>query len=79
MTSPLSSRLALFEMTTVSGETVVTPLAYPQMAWVGSSAPAMPKRLARAVQEQLVDRGRSKDAARLADAAECERGGDSNR
>lgn len=65
--------LAFFELTTVSGETVVTPLAFPEVAWLGSSAPAMARKLARAVQAEWLDQGRYLDAIQLADPPEFER------
>ncbi|MEK8030520.1 AAA family ATPase [Ideonella sp. DXS29W] len=49
--------VALFELTTPSGEVVVTPLAFPDMAWVGHSAVSMAARMAKAVQAHLIDRG----------------------
>lgn len=45
---------------------VVTPLAFPQMAWLNSSAAAMARHMARAVQLHLVDKGQYLDAVRLA-------------
>ncbi len=59
--------LAFFELTTVSGERVVTPLAFPDMAWVGSSAKAMARKMAHAVQTHLIDQGRYLDAVQIAD------------
>jgi hypothetical protein len=65
--------VAFFELTTVSGEAVVTPLAFPEMAWLNSSAQAMARRMARAVQSHLVDQGRYLDAVRIAGPASYER------
>ncbi|MCW7538707.1 AAA family ATPase [Aquabacterium sp. A7-Y] len=65
--------LAFFELTTVSGETVVTPLAFPEMAWLGSSAQAMARRMARAVQSEWLDEGRYLEAVQLADPPVFER------
>ena len=73
MQAPASHPLAFFELTTVSGETVVTPLAYPHMAWLGSSAQAMARHMSRAVQTHLVDQGRYLDATRIADPQALER------
>ena len=67
MTDTTGRPLAFFELTTVSGETVVTPLAYPQMAWIGRSAKAMARHMSRAVQAHLIDRGRYLDAVQIAD------------
>ena len=70
---PLNPSLAFFELTTASGELVVTPLAFPGMAWLGSSAAAMAARMERAVQSQLIDRGLTLDAVRLAVPTALER------
>lgn len=72
-TSPIPSSFAFFELTTVSGETVVTPLAFPAMAWLGSSAQAMARRMAQAVQSHLVDKGRYLEAVQINDPPVFER------
>jgi len=66
-------QVALFELTTVSGDVVVTSLAFPEMAWVGSSADAMARRMASAVQSHLIDKGRYLDAVQFTAAAALER------
>lgn len=71
--APLNSPVAFFELTTVSGELVVTPLAFPQMAWLNSSAAAMARQMARAVQLHQVDQGQYLDAVRLAHPSGYER------
>ncbi len=73
MGSHHDARLAFFELGTVSGEVIVTPLAFPEMAWVGSSASAMARQLSRAVQSHLIDQGRYLDAVQIADAPVFER------
>ena len=60
-----SASLAFFELRTVSGETVVTSLAFPEMAWIGSSASSMARKMARAVQAHLIDQGRYLEAMRI--------------
>ena len=70
---PLNSPLAFFELTTVSGEVIVTPLAYPEMVWLNSSAATMARRMAQAVQAQLIDKGRYLEAVRLATPGPLER------
>ncbi|WP_374566542.1 AAA family ATPase [Ideonella sp.] len=63
--------LAFFELTTSSGEVVVTPLAFPEMAWVGSTAAAMARKMAGAVQKHLIDQGEYLEAVQ-ATAGGCE-------
>jgi len=65
--------VALFELTTPSGEVVVTPLAFPEMAWVGSTAAAMARKMASAVQSHLIDKGRYLDAVQLTASAALQR------
>jgi predicted AAA+ superfamily ATPase len=52
---------------------VVTPLAFPGMAWLDSSAEAMARRMQRAMQAHLIDQGRYLEAVRIASAADYER------
>jgi len=68
-----SASLAFFELRTVSGETVVTSLAFPEMAWIGGSASAMARKMARAVQAHLIDQGRYLEAMRIVAPCELER------
>ena len=65
--------IALFELTTASGDVVVTPLAFPEMAWVGSSAASMARKMAGAVQSHLIDKGRYLDAVQFSAGAALER------
>ena len=69
----ISTPLAFVELTTTAGETVVTPLAFPEVAWLGSSARSMARKLARAVQAELIDDGRYLDAVRIVDPPAFER------
>jgi DNA polymerase III delta prime subunit len=57
----------------VSGETVVTSLAFPEMAWLGSSAQAMARRMTQAVQSHLIDKGRYLEAVQVSDPPAFER------
>lgn len=66
-------QVALFELTTSSGDVVVTPLAFPEMAWVGSGADAMARKMASAVQSHLIDKGRYLDAVQFTAGAALER------
>jgi len=66
-------QIALFELTTPSGEVVVTPLAFPEMAWVGSTAGAMARKMAGAVQSHLIDKGRYLDAVQFTATVALER------
>lgn len=63
--------LAFFELTTPSGEVVVTPLAFPEMVWVGSTAAAMARKMASAVQKHLIDQGEYLEAVQ-ATAGGCQ-------
>lgn len=57
----------------MSGEVIVTPLACPGVAWLGSSAATMARRMAQAVQAQLIDQGRYLEAVHLATPGPLER------
>jgi hypothetical protein len=57
----------------VTGEVIVTPLAWPEMAWLNNGAATMARRMARAVQAQLIDKGRYLEALRLATPGPLER------
>lgn len=65
--------LAFFELTTPSGEVVVTPLAFPEMAWVGSTASVMARKMARVVQSHLIDKGRYLEAVQFTAGCALER------
>jgi predicted AAA+ superfamily ATPase len=65
--------LAFFELTTPSGEIVATPLVFPDMAWVGSTASAMARKMASAVQAHLIDKGRYLDAVQFTAGSALER------
>jgi hypothetical protein len=66
MASNHDALVAFFELTTASGETVVTPMAFPEMAWVGTTARGMARKMSRAVQEHLINQGRYLDAVQAA-------------
>jgi DNA polymerase III delta prime subunit len=72
-TPAIPSSLAFFELTTVAGESVVTSLAFPGMAWLGSSAQAMARRMTQAVQSHLIDKGRYLEAVQINDPQAFER------
>lgn len=57
----------------MAGETVVTSLAFPEMAWLGSSAHAMARRMTQAVQSHLIDKGRYLEAVQISDPPAFER------
>lgn len=57
----------------MAGESVVTSLAFPEMAWLGSSAQAMARRMAQAVQSHLIDKGRYLEAVQINDPGAFER------
>lgn len=57
----------------MAGETVVTPLAFPEMAWLGSGAQAMARRMTKAVQSHLIDKGRYLEAVQINDPPAFER------
>ena len=65
--------LAFFELTTPWGEVVATPLVFPDMAWVGSTASAMARKMASAVQAHLIDKGRYLDAVQFTAGTALER------
>jgi predicted AAA+ superfamily ATPase len=58
-------QLAFFELTAPSGEIVATPLIFPDMAWVGSTASAMARKMTSAVQAHLIDKGRYLDTVQF--------------
>lgn len=65
--------IAFFELTTPSGEVVVTTLAFPEMAWIGSTAAAMARKLASAVQAHLIDQGEYLEAVQATAGSALER------
>ncbi len=69
----ITPSLPIVELTTLSGETVVTPLAYPEVAWLGTTAKAMANRLGRAVQTHLIDEGDYLDALRITQQPDFQR------
>jgi MoxR-like ATPase len=65
MASTHDAALAFFELTTGSGETVVTPIACPEMAWLGTNARGMARKMSKAVQEHLINKGRYLEALQV--------------
>lgn len=65
MTTRLQPEFLFYEMTTISGQRVVTSLAYPDMMQWGGQASSMATRFSQAVQTHLLNEGEFLAAARL--------------